>query len=123
MVDFRKKLLGLSLLVGAFTGVSYGQILCPLSSAVGAYQIQPGLAANLLRVESMTEEVADLNIYCGAGSTLATGTLTVSLNAAVTSKGVGGATDALLSIVTNNNTFGGPAAPPADNATPTLYYG
>jgi len=123
MVDFRKKLLGLSLLVGAFTGVSYGQLLCPLSSAVGAYQIQPGLAANLLRVEGLTEEVADLNIYCGAGSTLATGTLTVSLNAQVTSKGVGGATDALLSIVTNNNTYGGPALPPADTAAPTLYYG
>jgi hypothetical protein len=123
MVDFRKKLLGLGLLVSAFTGVSYGQILCPLSAAPGSYQIQPGLAANLLRVEGLTEEVADLNIYCGAGSTLATGTLTVSLNAQVTSKGVGGATDALLSIVTNNDTFGGPAAPPVDTATPTLYYG
>jgi hypothetical protein len=123
MVDFRKKLLGLGLLVSAFTGMSYGQILCPTSPAPGAYQIQPGLAANLLRVEGVTEEVADLNIYCGAGSTLATGTLTVTLNAQVTSKGVGGATDALLSIVTNNNTFGGPAAPPVDTATPTLYYG
>ncbi len=127
MVDFRKKLLGLGLLVSAFTGVSYGQILCPISAVPPAtgtpYQIQPGLAANLLRVEGLTEEVADLNIYCGPGSTLATGTLTVTLNAQVTSKGVGGATDALLSIVTNNNTYGGPAAPPADTATPTLYYG
>jgi hypothetical protein len=123
MVDFRKKLLGLGLLVSAFTGVSYGQLLCPLSSAANAYQIQPGLAANLLRVEGMTEEVADLNIYCGAGSTLATGTLTVTLNAQVTSKGVGGATDALLSIAPNNNVYGGPAVPPLATATPTLYYG
>jgi hypothetical protein len=121
MVYLRRALLGLGL-VSAFTGISYGQILCP-SGGPGTYQIQPGLAANLLRVEGLTEEVADLNIYCQAGSTLATGTLTVTLNAQVTSKGVGGTTDALLSIATNNNVFGGPAAPPTITSTPVLYYG
>jgi hypothetical protein len=125
MVDFRKKLLGLGLLVSAFTGMSYGQLLCPISAQPNAYQIQPGLAANLLRVEGTTEEVADVNVFCGPGSTLANGTLTVSLNAPISSKGAGGggATDALLIITPNNNTFGGPALPPTPTAAGTYYFG
>jgi len=126
MVDFRKKLLGLGLLAGAFsafTGMSYGQILCPAPNGVGQYQIQPGLAANLLRVEGETEEVSDLNIFCNTGGTLGSGNLTVSLNATVTSKGAGGAgTDAMLVIVT---TAAVDTLVPAVNPTsnPAYYFG
>jgi hypothetical protein len=118
MVDFRKKLLGLSLLVGAFTGVSYGQILCP-SPATPGFQIQPGLAANLLRVEGLTEEVADVNVYCAAGSTLATGTLTVTLNAQVTSKGAPGTTDAVVTVIPTN----GATPIPVPTGAGTSYFG
>jgi hypothetical protein len=127
MVDFRKKLLGLGLLVSAFTGVSYGQILCPAPNGVGQYQIQPGLAANLLRVEGETEEVSDLNIFCNTGGTFGSGNLTVTVsNGAITSKGgasaTGGASDAMLVIVTTAavDTLVPAVAP---TSTPAYYFG
>jgi hypothetical protein len=127
MVDFRKKLLGLGLLASAFTGMSYGQILCPAPNGVGQYQIQPGLAANLLRVESQTEEVSDLNIFCNTGGNFGSGNLTVTIsNAAITSKGgagaAGGASDAMLVIVT---TAAVDTLVPAVNptSTPAYYFG
>jgi len=127
MVDFRKKLLGLTVLASAFTGMSYGQILCPNPSATVAtdYQIQPGLAANLLRVEGTTETVAALNIFCGPGGTLGTGTVTVTMNAQVTSKGVGGGgnpnTDAVL-VIMPTAALDSLTAEAAPNA-PVVYFG
>ncbi len=124
MVDFRKKFFGLAVIATAFTGMSYGQILCPNPSATVAtdYQIQPGLAANLLRVEGTTETVAALNIFCGPGGTLGTGTVTVTMNAQVTSKGVGGGgnpnTDAVL-VITPTAALDSLVA----EAPPSVYFG
>ncbi len=81
MVDFRKKLLGLGLLVSAFTGMSYGQqLLCPSATAPG-YQVQPGLPANLLRFEGTTEQVSAVTVYCAAGGTVASGSVQATISA------------------------------------------
>ena len=85
----------------ALAGALQGQVVCPSP-------VQPANpAGNLLRVEGTTEEVADVNIYCAAGSTLGLGTVRAALNAQVTSPARGAATDAALLIT------------PTDGALPT----
>jgi len=127
MVDFRKKLLGLSLLLGAFTGVSYGQqLLCPSATAPG-YQVQPGLPANLLRFEGTTEQVSAVTVYCAAGGTVASGSVQATISAPgfspVVTSPIG---DPLMVLQATTGVFGAgnpPAPPPPTAAAPTLYIG
>jgi hypothetical protein len=127
MVDFRKKLLGLSLVLGAFTGVSYGQqLLCPSATAPG-YQVQPGLPANLLRFEGTTEQVSAVTVYCAAGGTVASGSVQATISAPgfspVITSPVG---DPLMVLQSTTGVFGAgnpPAPPPPTAAAPTLYIG
>jgi hypothetical protein len=125
MVDFHKKLLGLGLLVSAFTGMSYGQILCPGAPAPG-YQIQPGLAANLLRFEGTTEQVASVTVYCAAGSTVSSGTVQATIAVAGFQPQITSPTgDPLLIIQATTGVFGNgtPPAPPPVTGNPTSYTG
>ncbi len=127
MVDFRKKLLGIGLLVSAFTGMSYGQqLLCPSATAPG-YQVQPGLPANLLRFEGTTEQVSAVTVYCAAGGTVASGSVQATIAAPgfspVVTSPVG---DPLMVLQATTGVFGGgnpPAPPPPTAAPPTLYVG
>src|SRR5580698_6491810 len=82
-MDFRKKLLVLTVSAMSFAGMAYGD-------ACGAAQINPTPAPpNLLRYAGTAELVTDLIIQC-TGDTLAatTGQVIVNLSLPVTSKQV-----------------------------------
>jgi hypothetical protein len=129
MVDFRKKLLGLGLLVSAFTGMSYGQtnqLLCPAATAPG-YQVQPGLPANLLRFEGTTEQVSAVTVYCAAGGTVASGSVTATVSAPGFSPQITSPVgDPIMLLQQTTGTFGEgnpPAPPPVIANTATVYPG
>lgn len=129
MVDVRKKLLGIGLLVSAFTGLSYGQtqLLCPSATAPD-YQVQPGLPANLLRFEGTTEQVSAVTVYCAAGGTVASGSVQATISAPGFSPTITSPTgDPLMVLQATtgvfNNMINPPGPPPATAAPPMLYVG
>src|SRR5580658_8342988 len=80
-MDFRKKLLALSVSAMAFAGVAAAQSPCitPTNNT--------GLP-NILRVEGTNDLATDVVIACAGPNTLASGSVVVQLNASVTSKQV-----------------------------------
>ena len=127
MVDLSKKLLGLGLLVSAFTGMSYGQqLLCPSATAPG-YQVQPGLPANLLRFEGTTEQVSAVTVYCAAGGTVASGSVQATISAPGFSPQITSPVgDPIMVLQPTTGVFGPgnpPSPPPATAAAPTIYVG
>ena len=97
----------------ALAGMLQGQVVCPSA-------VQPANpAGNLLRIEGTTEDVADANVYCAAGSTLGLGTVRAALNAQVTSPAVGAATDAALLITPTD----GALPTPSPTGPPVAYFG
>jgi uncharacterized protein (TIGR03437 family) len=113
MTKLRSRLFGLPALALAAAGALCGQALCPSP-------VQPANpAGNLLRIEGTTEEVADANVYCAAGSTVSTGTLIAVINAQVTSPKVGAVTDAAVLITPTD----GAVPTPSPTGPPVAYLG
>ena len=137
MSDFRTKLLVLAAMGMATAGASFGQdqIYCAVAATPTSNIAAASGIVTTLRSEGQTELVQDIiaapagvagNITTTAGGCLSanggvptatTGTFYVTVNAQVTSRANGGATDATLLIY--NTT----AAPPVGGYTPTTYAG
>lgn len=84
MSDFRTRLFGLAALATVSAGMSFGQVTC-----AGASPTLNTGAALLLRAESVSELVSDIQLSCpSSGSVVANGTLTVFVSATVRSKAV-----------------------------------
>lgn len=96
-MDFRKKLLALSVLAAASAGVSFGQ-------SCGSPSVAPNaVLPNLLRIEGTNELVSDITVTCPA-STVATAQISISLNASVTSKQVSAALNEATLLITTGAT-------------------
>src|SRR5580658_5971810 len=100
-MDFRKKLLILTVSAMGFAGVSYGQV----TQACGTATNMTG-PPNLLRLEGTTELVTDEVIGCTGNTVPAalTGQLIVNVGLNVTSKAVGFSNEASLQINTGGAT-------------------
>lgn len=97
-MDFRKKLLVLSASAMAFAGLASAQTqLYPCGAGDTGSANTTGLP-NILRLEGTNDLVADLTVSCAKSSTLTKGTVTIVLNATVTSKTVSSASEATLQV-------------------------
>jgi hypothetical protein len=97
MADFRKRFLGLTGALAAFTGIAYGQATCTASSPGG-----------IIRAEGTTEQVAPLIITCsGAGTPQGSVSIQATVGLPVTSKSLGNGAIEASATATGQSTVNG----------------